>query len=70
MWLVLNLGIFSKLCSAVLIDSKSNALQLAWTGTVYLTPILGAWVADSKLGRFKTILLFSIIYVLGMVCLV
>ena len=32
--------------------------------TCYLTPILGAWLADSAWGRFKTILVFSIVYFL------
>ncbi len=33
-------------------------------GTCYLTPLLGAWLADSRWGRYKTILVFSAIYVL------
>lgn len=33
-------------------------------GTCYLTPLLGAWLADSRWGRYKTILVFSSIYVL------
>ncbi|KAJ1665977.1 peptide transporter ptr2 [Coemansia sp. RSA 1813] len=31
----------------------------------YLTPILGAIIADQWLGKFKTILIFSLIYILG-----
>lgn len=31
-------------------------------GTCYLTPLLGAWLADSLWGRYKTILFFSCIY--------
>lgn len=46
--------------------SSANSLALAWSGTVYITPILGAWIADSYLGRFRTILVFSLIYILGM----
>lgn len=38
-------------------------------GTCYLTPLLGAWLADSKWGRYKTILVFSVVYVLGMLLL-
>jgi dipeptide/tripeptide permease len=37
---------------------------MLFEGTCYLTPILGAWLADSAWGRFKTILVFSIIYFL------
>ena len=31
-------------------------------GTCYLTPVLGAWLADAHWGRYKTILVFSGIY--------
>mmetsp|Transcript_12865 Transcript_12865/g.24448 ORF Transcript_12865/g.24448 Transcript_12865/m.24448 type:complete len:571 (-) Transcript_12865:303-2015(-) len=40
-----------------------------WSGSCYLTPLLGAWVADSYLGRYKTILLFTCIYLIGMLAL-
>lgn len=36
----------------------------AWSGTCYLTPLLGAWVADTFLGRFWAIFSGSIIYML------
>ncbi|XP_071719885.1 protein NRT1/ PTR FAMILY 8.1-like [Rutidosis leptorrhynchoides] len=40
-----------------------------WSGTCYLTPLLGAFFADAYLGRYWTIAIFSIIYVLGMALL-
>ncbi|MBA0725985.1 hypothetical protein Golax_001843, partial [Gossypium laxum] len=40
-----------------------------WVGVSAIFPILGAFVADSYLGRFKTILASSSIYFLGMVLL-
>jgi hypothetical protein len=40
-------------------------LQLnLFEGTCYLTPLLGAWLADSMWGRYKTIIVFSCIYFL------
>lgn len=40
-----------------------------WHGVAALFPILGAFIADSYLGRFNTILLSSIIYLMGLVLL-
>ncbi|KAL4529317.1 hypothetical protein Ndes2526A_g04111 [Nannochloris sp. 'desiccata'] len=51
-------------------DSGYAAVQLnLFEGTCYLTPILGAWLADSLWGRYFTILVFSIIYFIGMIML-
>jgi len=35
-----------------------------WSGTCYITPLLGAFLADAYLGRYWTIASFSSIYVL------
>ncbi|KAK3026320.1 hypothetical protein RJ639_041008 [Escallonia herrerae] len=40
-----------------------------WSGTCYITPLIGAFVADAYLGRYWTIASFSIIYVMGMTLL-
>ncbi|KAK4748206.1 hypothetical protein SAY87_014792 [Trapa incisa] len=40
-----------------------------WSGTCYITPLIGAFLADSYMGRYWTIASFSIIYVLGMTLL-
>ena len=36
----------------------------------YVTPIVGAIVADQYLGKYKTIVVFSIIYMIGLLILV
>ncbi|XP_031501961.1 protein NRT1/ PTR FAMILY 5.2-like [Nymphaea colorata] len=40
-----------------------------WVGTVWMTPILGAYIADAHLGRFWTFVISSIIYLMGLVLL-
>lgn len=35
-----------------------------WSGTCYITPLIGAFLADAYLGRYWTIAGFSIIYVI------
>ncbi|EYU45754.1 hypothetical protein ABFS82_14G072000 [Erythranthe guttata] len=48
--------------------SASKNLSI-WSGTCYVTPLLGAFLADAYLGRYRTIASFSIIYVMGMTLL-
>uniref|UniRef100_A0A674NLG1 Solute carrier family 15 member 2 n=1 Tax=Takifugu rubripes TaxID=31033 RepID=A0A674NLG1_TAKRU len=43
----------------------STAVYHAFSSLCYFTPILGAVIADSWLGKFKTIVYLSIIYVIG-----
>ncbi|KAL2900980.1 Protein NRT1/ PTR FAMILY 8.1 [Bienertia sinuspersici] len=40
-----------------------------WSGTCYIMPLLGAFLADAYLGRYRVIAIFSIIYVIGMTLL-
>lgn len=43
----------------------SNSIKSTWASMCYLTPILGAWIADGKWGRYKTIVVFGLIYCVG-----
>ncbi|MED6124365.1 hypothetical protein PIB30_058353 [Stylosanthes scabra] len=51
-------------------DTVSSVINVNnWSGSVWITPILGAYIADSFLGRFWTFTISSLIYVLGMTLL-
>jgi len=47
------------------VTSSTNVTN--WVGTIWITPILGAYVADAYLGRYWTFVTSSFIYLL--VCL-
>ena len=46
-------------------NDTSTVLFHVFTMLVYLCPLMGAIVADSWLGKFKTILYLSIVYAIG-----
>ncbi|XP_078083990.1 solute carrier family 15 member 2 [Mustelus asterias] len=46
-------------------DNLSTAIYHAFSGLAYFTPVMGALIADSWLGKFKTIIILSIVYVIG-----
>uniref|UniRef100_A0A8C3DJV7 Solute carrier family 15 member 1 n=1 Tax=Corvus moneduloides TaxID=1196302 RepID=A0A8C3DJV7_CORMO len=46
-------------------DNFSTAIYHTFVALCYLTPILGAIIADSWLGKFKTIVYLSIVYTIG-----
>ncbi|XP_071738150.1 protein NRT1/ PTR FAMILY 5.3-like isoform X2 [Rutidosis leptorrhynchoides] len=45
---------------------KSSNNVTNWAGTSWLTPLLGAYVADTYLGRYWTFMISSVIYFAGM----
>ncbi|KAI3953927.1 hypothetical protein MKW98_017751 [Papaver atlanticum] len=46
------------------VESSNNVTN--WIGTTWVTPILGAYIADTYLGRYWTFVVSSAIYFLGM----
>uniref|UniRef100_A0A672UB34 Solute carrier family 15 member 1 n=1 Tax=Strigops habroptila TaxID=2489341 RepID=A0A672UB34_STRHB len=46
-------------------DNLSTAIYHTFVALCYLMPILGALIADSWLGKFKTIISLSIVYTIG-----
>ncbi|KAK3150429.1 hypothetical protein QOZ80_3AG0233040 [Eleusine coracana subsp. coracana] len=49
------------------VEASNNVTN--WSGTVFLTPLLGAYVADAYLGRCWTFVVGSAIYFMGMLLL-
>ncbi|KAK4482356.1 hypothetical protein RD792_009509 [Penstemon davidsonii] len=45
---------------------KSSNNVTNWVGTVWMTPLIGAYIADTYLGRYWTFIIASIIYLMGM----
>ncbi|KAK6935015.1 Proton-dependent oligopeptide transporter family [Dillenia turbinata] len=48
-------------------DAANNVSK--WTGTVYLFSLVGAFLSDSYWGRYKTCMVFQIIFVIGLASL-
>ncbi|PNX83461.1 peptide transporter PTR3-a-like protein, partial [Trifolium pratense] len=46
------------------VTSSNNVTN--WIGTIFITPILGAYIADAHLGRYWTFVISAFIYLLGM----
>lgn len=51
-------------------QSTATGLQYFWNFWSYVSPLIGAIVADQYMGRYNTILLFAGVYVLGLLVLV
>ncbi|KAI5803375.1 POT family-domain-containing protein [Peziza echinospora] len=51
-------------------QSTATALQYFWSFWCYVTPLIGAIVADQYLGRYNTIMVFALIYMFGLLILV
>jgi peptide/histidine transporter 3/4 len=49
------------------VTSSNNVTN--WVGTIWMTPILGAYIADAHLGRYWTFVIASLIYLSGMTVL-
>lgn len=53
-----------------LTNAESVNAYYLWNGAVYVTPLLGGLLADTYLGRYKTILVFCVIYLIGLAVIV
>lgn len=44
---------------------SASALKSTWTSICYMSPLFGAYLADERWGRYKTILVFGVWYTVG-----
>eukprot|EP01038_Epipyxis_sp_PR26KG_P011667 gene11667-15622_t len=51
-------------------NAEADVQYSAWSGVCYVTPLLGGYIADTYLGRYKSILVFCSIYLVGLVLVV
>lgn len=51
-------------------NAEADVQYSAWAGFCYVTPLLGGYIADTYLGRYRTILLFCSIYLIGLIMVV
>ncbi|XP_022678548.1 protein NRT1/ PTR FAMILY 8.3 isoform X1 [Setaria italica] len=49
------------------VDAAKNVST--WIGSCFLTPVIGAFLADTYWGRYKTIVIFLLVYTIGMLIL-
>jgi peptide/histidine transporter 3/4 len=48
-------------------NADAATQMIMWNGCCYITPLLGGYIADAYIGRYKAILYFMSIYFVGMV---
>lgn len=51
-------------------NAEADVQYSAWSGVCYVTPLLGGYIADTYLGRYRAILVFCCIYLLGLIMVV
>ena len=50
-------------------ETKATVVVSWFNTAVYLTPLLGAIIADAFFGKYRTIMTLSVVYCLGHLCL-
>jgi dipeptide/tripeptide permease len=46
-------------------QAQATSLNATFSVLCYFTPLLGGWLADAKWGRFKTIVVLTLCYIVG-----
>ena len=51
-------------------NEDADVQYSAWSSMCYVTPLLGGFIADTYLGRYRTIILFCSLYLFGLILVV
>eukprot|EP00124_Ichthyophonus_hoferi_P001542 Ihof_evm1s83 gene=Ihof_evmTU1s83 len=46
-------------------NAQSTSMNAAFSILCYITPLLGGWIADAYLGRYWAIIIFTLVYIVG-----
>ena len=51
-------------------NAEADIQFSAWSGACYIMPLVGGYISETYLGRYKTILVFCMVYLVGLVLIV
>eukprot|EP00462_Mataza_sp_D1_P018959 CAMPEP_0175132628 /NCGR_PEP_ID=MMETSP0087-20121206/7173_1 /TAXON_ID=136419 /ORGANISM="Unknown Unknown, Strain D1" /LENGTH=505 /DNA_ID=CAMNT_0016414989 /DNA_START=189 /DNA_END=1706 /DNA_ORIENTATION=- len=47
--------------------ARADMHTVTWNGMCFVTPLIGGWLADAYIGRYRAIIYFSIVFLVGLI---